>query len=346
MRTPRAATSRARRSGVLAAVEALAEQPVAAALVVLDAVVVAGAAARLRGPSRRHHSGLQPLGPLGLDHPARRAAPDEAGGRAVGQFGDGLHRLGRIEQQDRTQTGRGRGRRGGAAGSAATQASTVRGSSFRAGAAGAPPPSPSLACSRSISPARASARRLWRAPRSRPGARSTGSALQAAEHQGVDAEAQVQPLQALLAQQPHQVGGRGGRGAEAGLDRGGAAVDAEAGQPQPPRALAVALELGGQGLGQARQLEADALGVDQRIGELGPGAVERRRPLGDQGFGHDPQGLVQPLDQPQPGLAAEPAGQARARQAVEIADLLEAEAAQQRQGLGLQPQRLHRQARR
>src|SRR5690606_30999381 len=74
------------------AIKALAEQPEAAALAVLDPVVVAGLLVRRAPPFA-----ADPLGSLRTDHFVEHAAPAEPQGRTVGHLGQGLDRLGRVE---------------------------------------------------------------------------------------------------------------------------------------------------------------------------------------------------------------------------------------------------------
>ncbi len=167
--------------------------------------------------------------------------------------------------------------------------------------------------------------------------------FQRAKHQGVGPEAQVQPVQPFFLQQADQVGGGDGWSAEARLDGRGPSVDAEGDQPDAPRALAVALELGGQGGGQFGQDEADALHVQQRLGEHPPGAIPRRGAHGGQRLLLQAQGLVQAPHQMQAVLAPEPARQPAARQGIEVANDAEAEPAQQLQRALPKPQGLHRQ---
>ncbi len=132
-------------------------------------------------------------------------------------------------------------------------------------------------------------------------------------------------------------------GRQTGHEAHHAAVGAEGVERQGPRALPVLLQLSAQGLGQGRQGIGHALGLQQGIGEGLPDAVVGRWAFGLQRFGLGAQGLVEATDQGQALIASETARQATARQGIEVADPLQAEAGEQAHGLGLQAQGLHRQ---
>jgi hypothetical protein len=83
-----------------------------------------------------------------------------------------------------------------------------------------------------------------------------------------------------------------------------------------------------------------ALRFDQRLGEGLPRAVVGGWLHRPQRLGLRAQGLVQPAHQGQARLCAKPPGQARPRQAVEIADAMQAETVQQSGGLLVQTQGL------
>ena len=206
----------------------------------------------------RHHSGPIRSGPSAREHPARDAPPDEPRGQPVGQLGQGLDRLGRVEQEERAGpvVGADRSRREGSARPAfaalGDMALDQDRPAHRVLAQLAPPAGRSGA-------ARASARGgLACRARSRPGARrAPRPSAPRASGRRRRSRGRAAPARA-----PSAGGSGAARAAEGALRPasigGGPPVGAEGGQPDAPRALAVALELGGQRLGQRRQHVADA----------------------------------------------------------------------------------------
>ncbi len=263
------------------------------------------------------------------------AAPDEARGGRVGQFGDGLHRLGRLQQQQRSRP-------------AAVLSRGAGG--VRAGA------QPALAAFGQVAVKGGGAShrvlaQLGLQPVDEPGqgvdldlrclllpgqgrlARGQGLGLQGAQHQGVGPKAQVQMLQSLFLEQAHHMRRRARGRAQPRRQALAAAVGAKGVQRQHPRAHAVALQLSGQGLGKGRQGEGHGVHVDHRLGQGLPHAIVRWRTLPLQRLARLAQGLVQTAHQGQGVRAAKAPGQARTGQGVKVADPAQAQPGQQARGL-------------
>src|SRR5689334_25317497 len=85
---------------LVAAVQALAEQPEAAPGLVLDAEIVAGALAPILAPPFPGDA----LRPLGAGHLEPHAPPAEAPRRAIRHLGQRLDRLGRVVERAGTAT--------------------------------------------------------------------------------------------------------------------------------------------------------------------------------------------------------------------------------------------------